>query len=153
MLTLCTCLPEHIIINHQRGVHTLLYTKECIAFLRSDAAATIFSFLPLVFLWLLFEGGVYLFWKPANINGGWIRCTSDTAMTVRLCQYFAQPLSPAVIHGNKSYNTNSPSTSLVTVVRKYSHTCVCRVYYRILSKLEYPEIFRELLVYEQKCLV
>lgn len=34
----------------------------------------------------------------------------------------AQPLSPAVIHENKSYKTNSPSASLVTVIR-----CMCVV--------------------------
>ena len=43
-----------------------------------------------------------------------------------------QPPSSAVSHENKLYNTNSPSTSfkfsLVTVDRKYSHTCVCDAY-------------------------
>ena len=34
-----------------------------------------------------------------------------------------QPLSSAVSHGNKSYNTNSSSTSLVTIVRNY--VCMC----------------------------
>ena len=44
-------------------------------------------------------------------------------MTVaRRCQY-AQPLSPTVSHGNDSYNTNSPSASVVTVIRNNSHTC------------------------------
>ena len=40
----------------------------------------------------------------------------------------AQPLSPAVSHGNKSYNTNSPTTSLVIIVRNYFHTCACATY-------------------------
>ena len=36
-------------------------------------------------------------------------------MTVaRRCQYYAQPLSPAVSSGNDSYNTNSPRASVVT---------------------------------------
>ena len=26
-----------------------------------------------VFIWILFEGGVYFFEKPADINEGWIR--------------------------------------------------------------------------------
>ena len=34
-----------------------------------------------------------------------------------------QPLSSAVSHGNKSYNTNSSSTSLVTIVRNYVSMC------------------------------
>ena len=50
-----------------------------------------------------------------------------TAMTVRHYQLFAQPLSPAVSRGNESYYTNSPSASLVTVVRKYSS---CSYYLR-----------------------
>ena len=40
-------------------------------FLRSDAAATIYF--AVHFVWLLFEGGVYLFGKPGDINNGWIR--------------------------------------------------------------------------------
>ena len=43
-----------------------------------------------------------------------------------------QPPCSAVSHENKLYNTNSPSASfkfsLVTVVWKYSHTCVCDAY-------------------------
>ena len=39
-----------------------------------------------------------------------------------------QLCSPAVSRGNESCNTNSPSASPVTVVRKYFHTCVCAVY-------------------------
>ena len=33
------------------------------------------------------------------------------------------PLSPAVSRRNDSYNTNSPSTSVVTIVKNHSHTC------------------------------
>ena len=50
---------------------------------------------------------------------------NDTAMTVRCYKYFAQPLSPAVSRGNKLYNTNSPSTNLMNIIRNYSHLCAC----------------------------
>ena len=33
-----------------------------------------------------------------------------------------QPLSPAVSRGNDSYNTNSASTSMVTVIKNHLHT-------------------------------
>ena len=40
-------------------------------FLQSDAAATIYF--AARFMRLLFEGGVYSFGKPGDINDGWIR--------------------------------------------------------------------------------
>ena len=39
-----------------------------------------------------------------------------------------QPPSPAVTHGNKSYNINNPSGSLLTINRNYSHMCACAAY-------------------------
>ena len=45
-----------------------LYT----VFLQSDATATIYF--AACFMWLLFEGGVYFFGKPGDINDGLIRC-------------------------------------------------------------------------------
>ena len=45
---------------------------------------------------------------------------SNTVTTVRCC--------PAVSNGNESYNTNSPSTSLLTIVRIYLHTCTSATY-------------------------
>ena len=39
------------------------------------------------------------------------------------CQYFVQPLSPAISRRNESFNMNCPSASLLT--RKYLHTCAC----------------------------
>ena len=39
-----------------------------------------------------------------------------------------QTLSPAVCCRNDSYNTNSPSTSVVTTVRNASHVCACPIY-------------------------
>ena len=44
---------------------------ETTVFLRSDAAATIYF--AAHFVRLLFEGGVYFFGKPQDINDGWIR--------------------------------------------------------------------------------
>ena len=40
------------------------------------------------------------------------------------CQKYVQPFSPAVSCANESYNMNSPTTSLATVVSSYSYTCV-----------------------------
>ena len=49
---------------------------------------------------------------------------SKTVTVARRGQWYTQPLSPAVNHGNKLYNTNSPSASMMTVVRDHSHMCV-----------------------------
>ena len=105
----------------------------------SDAMATIYftAYFCAATIWgrLLFEGGYYL--RAATIQGQclflweacrhrqWLNkvCTSDIVTTVRRCQWFAQPLSPAVSCGNESYNMNDPSASPVMVVRKYSHVC------------------------------
>ena len=47
-------------------------------------------------------------------------CTSETVTVARHCQWYAQPLSPAVSRGN---NTNSPSASMVTIFRNHLHMC------------------------------
>ena len=49
-------------------------------------------------------------------------------MVARRCQQYAQPLSPAVIRGNDSYNTNRPSASVVTIIRNHSYTCASAVF-------------------------
>lgn len=59
---------------------------------------------------LLFEGGDYFF-----------RSSQTTVAVLRA-------LSPTVHHGNKLYNTNSPSAIPMTIVRNYLHMCVCVVY-------------------------
>ena len=41
-----------------------------------------------------------------------------------------QPLTSAVSHGKELYNTNSPNTSLVTIV--FANMCMCRVLLRLL---------------------
>ena len=42
--------------------------------------------------------------------------------TVHVCTYLViQPLSPAVSRGNNSYNTNSLSASMATIIRNQSH--------------------------------
>ena len=48
---------------------------------------------------------------------------SETVKVARHCQQYTQPLSPVVSHENDSYNTNSSSASVVTIVRNHSHTC------------------------------
>ena len=52
------------------------------------------------------QGWCYLLGKPTDINDGWIRDirTSNKVTAVRCGQEYAQPLSPAVSHGNNSYN-------------------------------------------------
>ena len=78
---------------------------------------------------LLFEGGVYFFGKPVDINEKLDKvCTSETVTVARRCQYYAEPLTPAVSRGYDSYNTNSLSASVVIVVRNYSHVCACCVF-------------------------
>ena len=92
-------------------------------FLRSDAVATFYFAARFSAATIR---GWHLFLCEACRHQRWpekVR-TSDTATTVRLCQWLAQPLGLAVSCGNKSYNTNSPSASLVTVVRKHPHVCV-----------------------------
>ena len=69
----------YVIINHSHHQGKgWLYT----IFLRSDAAATIYF--ASCFVRLLFEGGIYFFRKPGDINDGWIRyVTSATVMVAR----------------------------------------------------------------------
>ena len=103
--------------------------------LRSDAVAT--NFFVAFILRLLFKGsycsslgGQCLFLWEACRHQRWLDKirTSDTAMTVRRCQQLAQPLSPAVSRGNELYSMNSPSTSLVSVVRsQLAHVCMRHV--------------------------
>ena len=69
--------------------------KGHIVFLQLDATATTFSLL--TSQRLLFEGGVYFFGKPTDINDGLEKKVhiSDGATTVRHCQQFVQqPVSP-----------------------------------------------------------
>ena len=62
-------------VNHEGHMkpqeHMCIYIYTHTVFLRSDAAATIYF--TAHFVRLLFEGGVYFFGKPGNINEGWIR--------------------------------------------------------------------------------
>ena len=51
-------------------LHVLIII-DTFSILRSDAAATIYF--AARFVWLLFEGSVYFFGKPRDINDGWIK--------------------------------------------------------------------------------
>ena len=85
-----------------------------------------FFFLLHVSVWLLFEGGVYFFGRPTDINDSWIRYVRamqwqllDAASSMCVAsQSCCQPWKRGV-------NRNSLSASLVTVIRNYSHMCVC----------------------------
>ena len=75
---------------------------------------------------LLFEGGIYFFGKPADINDGWINHVRMIQRRLLNAVSSLRSLSVLLVsHGNESYNTNSPGASLVVVVRNYSHTCAC----------------------------
>ena len=68
-------------ILHGCVVGFLSYTQEkrYTMFLRSDAMATMYF--AACFVQLLFEGGVYVFGKPGDINDGWIstyECNHDS---------------------------------------------------------------------------
>ena len=85
------------------------------------------------FVRLLFEGGYYsrvVFIFLESLETSTMVGTSEMVTTARRCQLYAQPLSPAVSCGNDSYNTNSPSASVVTIVRNlsYMYTCVCAMF-------------------------
>ena len=106
-------------------------------FLRSDVAVTILfaaHFVrPLSRASLQFERSVFFFGNPADIQRQdkvGVNETVTELTTARYCQWYAQLFNPAVSQGNDSYNTNSPSpsTSMVTVVRNYSHMCTCHIY-------------------------
>ena len=79
------CMSTRAILQWYKPFATL---QELPYFFDTDVAATvsfllIFSLL-VQFVRLLFEGDIYFFGKPTDINDGWIRlCTSDTATTVR----------------------------------------------------------------------
>ena len=60
----CVALQTAVSMKH-------VTAATAIVFLRLDIAAMIYFAARSV--WLLFEGGVYFFGKPGDINGGWIR--------------------------------------------------------------------------------
>ena len=65
-------VSKHVLkskITYTISIQILYY---CTAVLYRISLSTIFYSL-LVIVWLLFEGGVYFFGKPADINDGWIR--------------------------------------------------------------------------------
>ena len=84
-------------------------------------AATIQGRLPL-------KGGVYFFGKPGDIIDGWIRYVQVRQWRLLDTVSSTQSLSPAVSCGNDSYNTNSSSASVVTIIRNHSHMCACAAF-------------------------
>ena len=113
------CLTQH--------VHAYTVVPIEIIFLWSDAAATIFF--AGHFCAAILRGQPLFPWKSRRHQWRLDKVhTSDTVTTVRRCQWYTQPLSPAVCRWNESYNTKSLSASPVTVVRNYSYTCVCAAY-------------------------
>ena len=94
-------------------------------FLRSDAAATTFFAARLVRL--LFEGSVYFFGKPTDINNGWIRYVRVIQwwlLDAVSCKLSLSVLLPAVEMSHTTRTCSSP----MTVIRSYSHTCVCAAF-------------------------
>ena len=90
-------------------------------FLQSDPVSTIFH--------CSFFCGYYLtasisLGSPQTSTMVWIKYIQAIQwQMLKHCQYFVQPLSPAVSRRNESFNMNCPSASLLT--RKYLHTCAC----------------------------
>ena len=54
-------------------VHSLVFAKQVPYLFNLMLWLFFFFFLLHVSVWLLFEGGVYFFGKPADINDSWIR--------------------------------------------------------------------------------
>ena len=72
----------------------------------SSITATINFVSLLVFLRLLFEGGVYFFEKPADIYNGWIRYVQVIQRRLLDAVSSSRSLSSAVSRGNESYRVN-----------------------------------------------
>ena len=120
LAALLVSLQDHWWFWLNRCLQVWLYT----VFLRSDAAATRCSFCAAT-IW----GRRLFLWKVRR-HQWWLdkARTSETVMVARRCQWYVQPLSPAVSSGNDSYNTNSPSASVVTHKKSFAHVGTCRVY-------------------------
>ena len=95
------------------------------SFLRSDVAATIFFAACFCADTTCICGRHLFLWKVCRHQRRLDKVrTSETVTIARRCPQYAQPRSPAVSHGNDWYNTNSPSASVVTILRNCSHTHV-----------------------------
>ena len=114
-ITIQSLQLSYLLQASAHSAHFILHT----VFLQSDAAATICF--TAHFVWLLFEGGIYFFGKPGDINDGWIGYERVRWLTVAK---YVQPLSPAFRHGNDPYN-ESPSASVVTT--SFAHMCTWHV--------------------------
>ena len=103
-------------------------TKVYTVFLRSDAKATIYLLFVLCGYYLrvaTIRGRCLFLWKAHRHQQRLDKVgTSKTVTVARRCQLHAHPLGPAVSRGNNSYNTNSFSASMVTIIRNHSHVCV-----------------------------
>ena len=67
------------------------------------------------FCGLLFKGGVYFIGKPVDINHGYVRAIQQQLLNAGSIVHATSQF--CCTHGKELYNTNSPSASLVTVVR------------------------------------
>ena len=102
----------------------------CIPYLFDQTPRLLFFSL-LILVWLLFEGGVYALGKPADINYYSIRHILEIQRRLLDVVCSLHSLSALLSsRGNKLYNTNSPNSSPVTVVRNYLQPCSCAVYAR-----------------------
>ena len=78
---------------------------------------------------LLFEGGVYFFWKPEDINDGWIRYVrvrwwrlQDTVSSTRSLSVLLSAV------GTTCRTQTVLCARVVTVIRNHSHTCACAMF-------------------------
>ena len=100
--------------------HHGYYLSHC-----SFCAATIWG-RPLQCVW----GQRLFFWKALRCQ--WRLDKVRTSETVTVLDTVSSTRSLSVLHavsrGNNSYNTNSPSASVVTITRNHSHTCACAAF-------------------------
>ena len=105
--TLRIILPYQMtLIYVQRQLNSVSMTVELSLFW-SDATISFVAHFHVATIWVW-----HLFlWKIRRHV-----CMSDTVTTVRCCQWYTQSYSPALSHGNESYNTNTPSATSLTII-------------------------------------
>ena len=112
------CMVSRYRSSKQPGLPKILAT----VFLWSDAAATIYF--AARFAWLLFEGGVYFFGKPWDVNDTWISYVQLRQWWLLDAVSSMHSLSVLLSAVGTTHTTQTVlSTIVVTVVISHSHTC------------------------------
>ena len=98
-----------------------------------------FFFLLLIFVQLLFEGGVYLFGKLVGINHNWIR-TIQWQLLDAVSSKCSLLVLLSAVETSHTYNTSSPNSSLLTIIHVDLLHTSCSYYSRCLSCSELPTV-------------